>query len=246
MKQINKTYYWIGLLIFFGLILALRFFGLFTEIKAEFFYAISGLWVCLIILPLFGEIEFFGIKLKKEIEELKNDVKSEIQSLKFEFTNTNKQQFFLNYDVPPSDNKIDELEKKLKGENKLQDTGQNKIRFKAEKIDTAGLSEKFNVPEPTIQLFQVRYKLEQALRNAWKKYENLSQYNDRLLSPFQMLNDLNSIQLIDGNFVEMTKWILSTCNMSIHGKMTTKKQRDFVYENSGTIYETLTNIANEK
>ncbi|MBE9468579.1 MAG: hypothetical protein IMY72_09735 [Bacteroidetes bacterium] len=136
MKHINKTYYWIGLMIFFGLILILRFSGLFTEIRVEFFYAIFGLWVCLTISPLFGEIEFFGIKLKKEIEELKNDVKSEIQSLKFEINNSNNQQITLGYGVPPSDNKIDELEKEVSNllkASKKEHGIQNKIKIKEKK-----------------------------------------------------------------------------------------------------------------
>ncbi|MBE9468578.1 MAG: hypothetical protein IMY72_09730 [Bacteroidetes bacterium] len=60
-----------------------------------------------------------------------------------------------------------------------------------------------------------------------------------------MLNDLNSLQLIDEKFFELTKWVLSTCNSSIHGKLTRKKQRDFALENSELIYDTLTKIINE-
>lgn len=70
MKQINKTYYWIGLLLFFTIILLLRYFGNLIELRKEFFYIIFGIWICLLLLPLFVEIEFLGIKLKKDFEDL--------------------------------------------------------------------------------------------------------------------------------------------------------------------------------
>ena len=58
MKKINKTYYWIGLLLLFTAVLTLRYFGLFQELRKEFYYVIFGLWICMALLPLFGEIEF--------------------------------------------------------------------------------------------------------------------------------------------------------------------------------------------
>lgn len=224
MKHINKTYYWIGLLIFFSLILGLRYFGLLTEIRKELFYSIFGLWICLILLPLFGEIEFFGIKLKKEIEELKKDVKSEIQSIKYEINTSNKQQVFLGYGPLPSDNKLAELEKEiddLKGKYKINEN----VR---EVLKTDELPSRFGVSEATIQLFQIRYKLEELITKIWNNYrDDQDSENGRIISPTKMLIDLKNLEIINTDISEIIRGILSICNSAVHGKMTTKKTKRF-------------------
>jgi len=243
MKNINKTYYWLGLLIIFSLVLALRYFGFLTELRKEFFYTIFGLWICLILLPLFGEIEFLGIKLKKEIDELRKDVKSEIQSIKYEINTSNQQQVFLGYGPPPSDNKIPELEKEI---NDLKESF--KQRDKADQtIKPSELEDRFDISDSTIQLFQIRYKLEELIKEIWKIYrddEDLD--NFRIASPTRMLNDLRNREIINSDIFEITRGILSICNSAVHGKMTSKRQRDFVFDNSKIIYDTLSEkIKNE-
>lgn len=79
MNIINKKAYWLGLLIFFSAILILRYFGVWANVRPEFFYVIAGLWICLILLPLFGEIEFMGIRLKREFDVFKKEVQSDIK-----------------------------------------------------------------------------------------------------------------------------------------------------------------------
>lgn len=235
MDKINKTYYWIGLLLVFSLILALRYFGLLSEIRKEFFYVIFGICICLLLLPLFGEIEFLGIKLKKEIEELKKDVRSEIQSIKYEINTTNKQQVFLGYGPLPSDNKIPELEKEIGVLKEKYSLAEN-----AQRIKTLEIKGRFEVPDSTIQLFQIRFKLEELLTKIWNNYSvDPDSENGRNISPTRILNDLINLGIINSEIYDIIRGILSICNSAIHGRMTTKKQRDFVLENSNVIYDTL-------
>lgn len=240
MKQINKTYYWIGLLIFFSLILGLRYFGLLTEIRKEFFYAIFGLWICLILLPLFGEIEFLGIKLKKEIEDLKKDVKSEIQSIKYEIHTSNKQQVFLGYGPPPPDNRIPDLEREI---NDLKEKYHLKSEISDEEtigLKIKGLVGRFDVPDSTIKLFQIRCKLEELITRIWNYYRDcIDSQNDRIISPARMISDLKNIDLVDENIIGLTKEILSICNAGIHGRKVTDKQIDFVLKNGKIIHDAL-------
>jgi len=235
MKQINKTYYWIGLLIFFSLILTIRYFGFLVEIRKEFFYTIFGIWICLILLPLFGEIEFFGIKLKKEIEELKKDVKSEIQSIKYEINTSVKQQVIFGYGPLPSDNKIIELEKEISDLKKKSDSSERKIGL----LNLEGIKGRFDVSESTVKMFQIRYVLEELIRKVWNKYQDDLESDDKIITPTRMLNDLRNYGIIDSEISEITRGILSICNSAVHGKMTTQRQRDFVFENAKIIYGTL-------
>jgi len=243
MKNINKTYYWIGLLVFLSLILGLRYFGFLIELRKEFFYAIFGLWICLILLPLFGEIEFLGIKLKKEIDELKKDVKSEIQSIKYEINTSNKQQVFLGYGPPPSDNKIPELEKEI---NDLKENFKLTEKTKPT-IQSTELKGIFDVSDSTLQLFQIRFKLEELITKIWNNYRDDNDLDNlRIISPTKMLNDLRSLEIINSDILEITRGILSICNSAVHGKMTSKRQREFVFENSKIIYDTLSEKIEDK
>lgn len=244
MKQINKTYYWIGLLIFFSLILIIRYFGFLTELRKEFFYTIFGLWTCLVLLPLFGEIEFLGIKLKKELNDFKNDVKSEIQSIKFEIRNTNNQQVILGYGQPPTDNKIPELEKeiaelKAKYHFDQKNDVENTSFENFGKLNIKGLKGRFDTPETTIQLFQIRYNLEELITKIWNNYNEYFSQKQRIVSPTRMLNDLKEIELIDLNIIGLTRDILSICNAAVHGREVSEKQVDFVINNGKLIYDTL-------
>lgn len=236
MKDINKTYYWISLLAFFTLVLVLRYFGYLTELRKEFFYLVFGLWICLLILPLFGEIEFLGIKLKKEIEELKKDVKDEIRSIKFDIRTSNKQQVFLGYGPLPSDKKMIELEKELKDLRQKYETPGSEEGI----IKPNELKGRFDVSDSTLQLFRIRYILEELITKIWNNYrDDLESENGRITNPTKMLADLIEYGIIDSDVSEITRSILSICNSAIHGKMTTKRQRDFVLENSKVIYDTL-------
>ena len=68
------------------------------------------------LVPLFSEIEFFGIKLKKEIEELKQDINFKFGDIKNEIRINQTQTFnatIQGFGPPPPDNKLPELESKI-------------------------------------------------------------------------------------------------------------------------------------
>ena len=44
------------------------------------------------------------------------------------------------------------------------------------------------------------------------------------------------------DIAEIIRGILSICNSAVHGKMTSKRQREFVLENSKIIYDILSEI----
>ena len=237
MKQINKTYYWIGLLLFFTIILLLRYFGNLIELRKEFFYIIFGIWICLLLLPLFVEIEFLGIKLKKDFEDFKKEVKNEITTMRIEFHNSNKQQIFLNYGPMPSDQEIEKLNSKIPSiieENQLTN-------------DETDINTKFKVSDSTLDFLKIRFSLEEILYKVWFAYsENFEEDNGRIISPAKMLNDLERIKVIDSNISHISRGILSICNSVIHGKTASEEQNEFVLKNSPIIYDTLKKYADRE
>src|SRR5215469_13274727 len=44
-------------------------------------------WVALLLVPIFQEVEFFGLKFKQEIEKAKKELKAEILSVRTELRN---------------------------------------------------------------------------------------------------------------------------------------------------------------
>jgi hypothetical protein len=45
------------------------------------------IWVALLLAPVFQEMEFFGLKFKQEVQKLKEELKSEIHSVRAELRN---------------------------------------------------------------------------------------------------------------------------------------------------------------
>ncbi len=86
-----KIIWWISLLITISYFLYSRRLNLIsgTATTADIF--IFLIWVALCLLPLFEELSFFGVTLKKEVEKLKSDISTQstqIDSLKADIRNT--------------------------------------------------------------------------------------------------------------------------------------------------------------
>ena len=246
--KLNKTYYWLGLIIFFSIILGLRYFSIcFINIRIEIFYTLFALWLCLVLLPLFSEIEFLGIKLKKEFQALRDDVKHEIQSIRNEFNNNNKQQIFLEYGPPPTDSKIPELEKDIEMlKNRFEISFRESDSSGLLNVGQQGLTGRFDIPENTMHLFKIRYNIETLLTKIWDKYSvYVDSYQNKNIYPTQILKQLSSIDVIDNLTLNLTRDILSICNASIHGNKVTGKQIDFVTKNSRSIYDRLNQVHKE-
>src|SRR5690606_9234624 len=83
-----KITWWIILLILTGIILFKRYEAITTgqSVPADVFVFL--IFVALMLVPIFSEIEFFGLKLKREIEELKADIRIKFGDIKNEIRNT--------------------------------------------------------------------------------------------------------------------------------------------------------------
>ncbi len=82
-KNIKFKNIWWGILVTLGLIYAIFGFPAFklgSTTSVDVF--IFVIWICLLLLPLFQEIDIFGIKLKKEVDSLKSEMKEQIINLR--------------------------------------------------------------------------------------------------------------------------------------------------------------------
>jgi hypothetical protein len=238
-----KITWWIILLLLTGLILFKRYEAITTgqSVPADVFVFL--VFVALMLVPIFSEIEFFGLKLKKEIEELKTDIKIKFGDIKNEIRNTQTQtlnqtiQAYGQYGPPPPDSKLPELEEKIDRiiKAKLQDHGV---------IIEQPLASSFDVPEDNLTMFKIRYNIETQLRRIWEnRFDVQAFYQPFKHQPImRIIQDLTKYEILDNNFYQILKEILSICNYAIHGEAVTDNQVNFVSKNAKVVLDYLTEI----
>jgi hypothetical protein len=238
-----KITWWIILLLLTGLILFKRYEAITTgqSVPADVFVFL--VFVALMLVPIFSEIEFFGLKLKKEIEELKTDIKIKFGDIKNEIRNTQTQtlnqtiQAYGQYGPPPPDSKLPELEEKIDRiiKAKLQDHGV---------IIEQPLASSFDVPEDNLTMFKIRYNIETQLRRIWENRFDVQAFDQpfKHQSIMRIIQDLTKYEILDNNFYQILKEILSICNYAIHGEAVTDNQVNFVSKNAKVVLDYLTEI----
>ena len=102
-----KIVWWIFLLGLCGILLGFRVDEIINghSVPADVF--IFLIFFALMLVPIFSEINFFGIKLKKEIDNLKTNIELKFGDLKNEIQNTQTQTLYQTIQTlspPPPDN----------------------------------------------------------------------------------------------------------------------------------------------
>ena len=161
------------------------------------------LWLLLLMLPLFSEMEFFGIKLKKEVEKVKGEFGNDINKLKeqiIEIKNTNivssSNIYSINNVQLPTEKEVHKTLEELKSVYK----------------GTVDLDEM--VTDESIFLFKIRYSLEKFLTNFASRigYEG----NNDL---FRTLDYILKHNIISYDSYDQIRKILAICNRGIHGEI---------------------------
>ena len=235
-----KILWWILLLLLTGIILYTRIDAITAgkSVPADVF--IFFIFIALMLVPIFAEIEFFGIKLKKEIEDLKQDFNVKFGDFKNEIRNNQTQTFnatIQGFGPPPPDNKLPELELEIDRivSAKLEELGVQPETKLASRID---------VPENNLLMFQVRYNIENELRRIWEqRFINKEPEPKRKHQPvIKIIQDLTKYEIIDKNFYSILKEILSICNYAIHGESVTENQVAFVSKNARQVLDYLRQV----
>ena len=177
------------------------------------------IWIVLLLFPLFSEMEFMGVKIKRAIEQANAEVKESIQELKLQMIDLKVSNSFsvqIGNNAMPSQTEIDKLQKVL------PDNQQEEDRKIPDNIPT--------------YLFEVRYKLEKQLRELYS-YITLNEYSRVPLS--KMARDLFRKEIIDGITCDLVLQIIRIANNGIHGEQVEKEYIDFVQRSLPTVKEEL-------
>lgn len=180
-----------------------------TELNAQ--NLIFILWLVLLGLPLFSEIEIGNVKLKKEIEQTRAEVKESIGELKYQMldlkiSNTNSNMLVFN---PPLASK-DEL-------NQMQRHTETDTKVSSETdVD-------FKISDDNIYLFQVRLSLEKKMSALC----NMFQYGERR-TMYSMAQFLVQHEVIDYKTAELIREVINIANRGVHGEIIDNDYLEFV------------------
>lgn len=199
------------------------------------------LWLLLLLWPLISEMEFLGVKVKKEVEkateEVKQtteDVKSSVKTLEFrisqlQLTNSVANHISFSNASLPSEQKMDQLLKKV---NELQQNYHNDNR----RDDLFA-----NIGRENVYLFKVRLSIETDLKELCECYDIPER-----LTMYRMTQLLLENEIIDHTTFDLISQVIKITNRGVHGESVSSKYVDFVRDIYPEIHARLKKHANSK
>lgn len=182
------------------------------------------IWVILLAFPLFSELEFLGVKVKKEVkkavEKSNEEVKASLNNLQqlvsqIQISNSVAPQFTITGGSLPSEERMDNLIKEI---HLLNEQNTNK---KTEKQD------KVNIPAQNLELFKMRYGIEAKLNDAM----DLIGYNGKNhISLVQSAYYLSQQGVLDPKCIDLLIQVVRIANRGVHGEIVDQKYLDFASE----------------
>lgn len=181
-------------------------------------------WAILLVLPLFTELEFFGVKVKKEVEEAveksNKEVKDSLNNLQqlvmqIQVSNNATNQLTINGNPLPSESRIEELT------NAIQTLTAQKNNEKTNEVPR----EEGTASEQNVELFKIRYDIEMALREC---IELLRFEPQTRMTTISMARILNQRGLLDSTTTDTLIEIVRIANRAVHGEMLNRKYVGFV------------------
>ncbi|MBS1527614.1 MAG: hypothetical protein JST19_18350 [Bacteroidetes bacterium] len=230
-----KIVWWILLLIFTGIITFYRLAAIVKGQAVAIDIFIFLIFVALMLVPIFSEIEFFGIKLKMEIEKLKKDITVQLGDIRNDIRNTQNQtvqNFFHGFGPPPPDNKLPELENEID-----ELVTQKPVRIRQDEQQPIIK----DVPDGNLKLFKIRFNIETELRRIWQD-RFIDKSIDKNLPLYKVIQDLTRYDIVNTNLSGILKEILAICNYAIHGEKVTDNQIAFVTKHAQQVLEYLADI----
>lgn len=174
------------------------------------------LWILLLLLPLFSEMEFLGIKVKKAVEKATGEVKEELKNIQSQLqmtaisTNSSASINFSNSPLP-SEQQLHELTELL---HQIQD--KNSAPGHIENISN-------NNDDKNVYLFKIRLEIESALRKLCEKIG----YAEKT-SAMQMVRFLGQKEVLPGMTIDLISQVIRIANRGVHGEIVSDEYIQFV------------------
>jgi hypothetical protein len=217
-----KVLWWAILAIGLGLFLRERLPDLLSGNAAAADIAVFGIWMALLLAPLFSEVALLGVTLKNEIEELKGNVATQLTDLRADIRNaidvkTTISQTF-HQPSPPPDAQLPALEAQVKAAVAAAFAEQGK---------TATATAPLAVADDIALLFATRYHIEAELRRVAAGRE-IGVSNRRPAPVFLLSRSLVETGLLSPKLGNAIREVYSVCSPAIHGEEVSAAQVAFV------------------
>jgi len=226
-----KIVWWLLLLGFFAYLLSQRFEAIMQGIASASDIVIFLILVALATIPLFQEVDFFGVRLKREIDTLRTEFKEQIVNLRSDIQNTINMRTEISPQIqfltPPTDSELQDIKRDLKST--------------LEQIKERGLEKpttKFETPDDNKFLFEVRYTIEKELRRIWKQYQAkvtesrwaipLPAELERPQSVFQITRSLDELGILAPELSSVIREVYRVCTPAIHGEEVSQTAVGFI------------------
>ncbi len=242
-RQIGRAFWWAVSLSTSIYLIAARFDKVISDKPTTFDIGLLGFTVVLILLPFISEISAFGFTIKKQLEEVKKelrqDIKDETQSIRNEIlaigiSNKLTSNVVLQTGLPnpPPDNELAEIRNQIT-EVLRQFQEQRGMR------DLPPLH--VDVSPNTIFAFQQRYLVEREIKRIWStRIKNGDFYR---YPPFsRMVEDLVRFELITSNLGGSLKEVFSVASSAVDGDEPSLEKISFLQEVAPDILATLNSI----
>jgi hypothetical protein len=183
------------------------------------------IWFGLLLAPIFQEVEFLGFAFKQEMQKLRDDVRSHIQSVRTELRNavdirtTFSPQ--ISVPAPPPDSQLPGLEALVKS-------------AVAEALEAHGvrrlqpLPTDFQVSDDVAFLFGVRYAIERELRRLAR--ERQIEVPPRRMGGIQLSRALSEAEVIEPGLTNAIREVYSVSSAAIHAEDVSQAKVSFVRE----------------
>lgn len=232
---LKEKLWYIFLLAISTIYLAINRFAIEKLDDASMLSTVFIIWVILLALPLFSELEFLGVKVKKEVkkavEKSNEEVKASLNNLQqlvsqIQISNSVAPQFTINSGLLPSEERIDNLIKEIHLLNE-----QNKDK-QVEQRD------EITIPASNLELFKMRYEIEIRIREA---LELIGYTGKNRTSLMQATYYLNQQGVLDPTSTDLIIQMLRIANRGVHGEIIGQKYMDFASQAYPQIIDGLDN-----
>jgi hypothetical protein len=193
--------------------------------------------VALLLVPIFQEVSFLGLKFKQVMDDLKQNIATQLMVFKADIQTTMNNTSNVNVLLPqsaPPDDQLPGIEQRIRAavSEALQQEGFSLTRRAS--------PEGFHVDNRTDFLFRARHTIETKLRRIASAYADLPH---RRAVPVQQLSAvLVKQQLLHPSIANAIREIYSVCSPAIHGEPVTDAQLSFVREVAPEVVDALDEI----